>query len=182
MGRETVYLGKVHWSLGLEGWPSWRFFFNTNTKWVKVFCRWQTLFFGQKCDEESVGWAGGQTLRHAYLWYLFSSNKLPKTVTVTMLLLFGPVTLLCGTFRFMELSEGPVQSSDCRTDTPSIRDVGLSIHTGSVGQYCASDTTSSGGSVLERNFIPRCLRDIDTEEEAENWHRIPASKCQCEWG
>ena len=25
-------------------------------------------------------------------------HKLPKTVTVTMLLLFGPETLLCGTF------------------------------------------------------------------------------------
>ena len=31
----------------------------------------------------------------------FSSYKLPKTVTVTMLLLFGHVTLLCGTFLFI---------------------------------------------------------------------------------
>ena len=41
----------------------------------------------------------------------FSSYKLPKTVTVTMLWLlfysyFGPVTLLCGTFLFVLLSEG----------------------------------------------------------------------------
>ena len=31
----------------------------------------------------------------------FSSYKLPKTVRVTMLLLFGPVELLCGTFLFI---------------------------------------------------------------------------------
>ena len=41
---------------------------------------------------------GRQMLLHVQLWYLFSSYKLPKTVTVTTLLLFGPVTLLCGTF------------------------------------------------------------------------------------
>ena len=46
----------------------------------------------------SVGQAGGQTLLHVQLWYLFSSYKLPKTVAVTTLLLFGPVTLLCATF------------------------------------------------------------------------------------
>ena len=48
----------------------------------------------------------------------FSSYKLPKTVTVTTLLLFGSVMLLCGTFLFLELSEGPVQSSDCMTRPP----------------------------------------------------------------
>ena len=37
-------------------------------------------------------------LLHIQLLYLFSSYKLLKTVTVTTLLLFGPVTLLCGTF------------------------------------------------------------------------------------
>ena len=36
---------------------------NTNTRWVKVFCQWQMLFFGQKCDEESGGQTG-QTLLH----------------------------------------------------------------------------------------------------------------------
>ena len=48
----------------------------------------------------------------------FSSYKLPKTVTVTTFLLFGSVTLLCGTFLFINLSEGPVQSSDCTTPPP----------------------------------------------------------------
>ena len=96
-GREAVFWGKGPWSLGLEGWPSqcffFLFFFITNTH------------FGQKCDEESVGQAGGQTggqtLHHAQLWYMFSSYKLPKTVTVTMVQLFGHVTLLCGTFLFI---------------------------------------------------------------------------------
>ena len=39
---------------------------------------------------------------------LFSSYKLPKTVTVTTLLLFGQVTLLCGTFLCIKLREGTV--------------------------------------------------------------------------
>ena len=47
----------------------------------------------------------------------FSSYKLQKTVTVTTLLLFGHVTLLCGKFLFIELSEGPVHLSECMTDT-----------------------------------------------------------------
>ena len=34
---------------------------------------------------------------------------LPKTVTVTMLLLFGHVALLCGKFLFIYLSKGPVE-------------------------------------------------------------------------
>ena len=42
-------------SLGWEDWTSRWFLFVTNTQWVKVFCQWQALFFGQKCDEESVG-------------------------------------------------------------------------------------------------------------------------------
>ena len=68
------FQGKVHCSLGLEGWPSQWFIFIKNTGWVYMFCQWQT-FFGQKCDKESVGWAGwqtgGQTLVHAQLRYLF---------------------------------------------------------------------------------------------------------------
>ena len=48
---------------------------NTNTCWVKVFCRWQTLLFGQKCDKDSRGQAGGQTggqtLLHVQLQYFF---------------------------------------------------------------------------------------------------------------
>ena len=50
------------------------------------------------------------------------------------LLLFGHVTLLCGKFLFIKLSEGPVQLSDYTINPPSIREDGLSIHTGSVHQ------------------------------------------------
>ena len=111
---EAVFRGKVNWRLGRECWPSRWFIFITNTRWVQDFCWWQTLFLGQKCDEE----AGGQKLLHVYLQDFFSSYKLPKTVTVTALLLFGHVTLICGTFLFIKLSEGPVQSSDCMTPPP----------------------------------------------------------------
>ena len=74
-GPDAVFQGKVHWRHGQEGWPLWWFVFITNTRWVKVFCRWQTLFFVQKCEEESVGQAGlqtgGRTLLHVYLLYFF---------------------------------------------------------------------------------------------------------------
>ena len=38
----------------------------------------------------------------------FSLYNLPKTVTITMLLLFGHVTLLCGKFLFIKLSQSSV--------------------------------------------------------------------------
>ena len=53
----AVFWGNVHWSL--EGWPLRWFFLIINTWWF--FCWWQTLFFGQKWNEELVGQAGGQT-------------------------------------------------------------------------------------------------------------------------
>ena len=82
----------------MGGWTSLWCIFITNTQWVKVFGWWQTLFYWQKCEEESVGQTGGQTLLHVYLRYFFSSCKLSKTVTVSALLLFGHVTLFCGTY------------------------------------------------------------------------------------
>ena len=47
------------------------------------------------------------------------------------------VTLLCGIFLFVYLSEGPVHFSDCPIDTPMLHPAGLSIHTGLVHQCCA---------------------------------------------
>ena len=92
------------------------------------------MLFGEKCDKELVGQSGGRTLLDVQLWSCFSLYKLPKTVTVTTLLLFGHVTLLCGKFLFIKLSEGPVELTDCPIDTPSIREAGLSVHTGLVLQ------------------------------------------------
>ena len=109
------------------------------------------------------------------LRYVFPHIRV-KTVTVTTLLLFGHVTLPCGTFLFILLSEGPVLLLDCLIDTPSTRAAGLSIHTGLVYQYCLSDATFRGVTALERKFTPRCLRDIHTEGGAENWCRIPSTK------
>ena len=99
-GTEAVLWGKVHWSLGPECYPSWWFIFITNTQWVKVFCWWQMLFFGQKCDEESA--KGGRTDASPHIYAVFfSSYKLSKTVTFTTLLLFGHVTLLWRTFLYL---------------------------------------------------------------------------------
>ena len=68
----------------------------------------QSLFSGQKCNEESVGQAGGQTLLHIYLQYFFPHTSCQTvTVTVTTLLLFDHVTCN-GTFLCIKLSEGPV--------------------------------------------------------------------------
>ena len=44
MGTEVVFWGKVHWSLGREGWQSRWFIFITNTQWVKVFCLTDAVF------------------------------------------------------------------------------------------------------------------------------------------
>ena len=63
-------------------------------------------FFGRKCDKELVGGTGGRTPCISMVF--FSSYKLPKTVTVTTLLLFDYVTLLCGKFLCIKLIEGPV--------------------------------------------------------------------------
>ena len=82
----------------MGGWTSLWCIFITNTQWVKVFGWWQTLFYWQKCEEESVWQTGGQTPLDVYLRYFFSSCKLSKTVTVSALLLFGHVTLFCGTY------------------------------------------------------------------------------------
>ena len=123
---EVVVWGKVPWSLGQEGWRSQWFIFITHSWWVKVFCRWQTLFFGQKCDKELVGRAGGRTLLHVQLWYLFSSYKLPTTVTVTMLLLFGPVMLLCGNFSVFSWVRDLCSYQTSQTDTLPLRASGCS--------------------------------------------------------
>ena len=45
---KAVFWGKVHWSLNREGWRSWWFISEQPLEWVKVFCRWQTLFVGHK--------------------------------------------------------------------------------------------------------------------------------------
>ena len=108
-GTETVFWGKVYWSLGPEGWRM--------LSELKFFAGDRRCFLGQKCDKVLVGQVGGQMILHIELWYFFTSYKLAKIVTVTMLLLFGHVTLLCGKFLFINLSEGPVS---------------LSIHTSSV--------------------------------------------------
>ena len=53
------------------------------------------FFFSTQTVGELKFFAGDR--RSTYNGDIFPSYKLPKTVTVT-LLLFGPVTLLCGTF------------------------------------------------------------------------------------
>ena len=50
---------------------------------------------------------------------------------------------------------------------PSIDAAGSSIHTGSLYQYCASDTASRSGSVPEHNFTPCRLLDIHTGRGGE---------------
>ena len=154
--------------LGLEGWRS----------------RW-FIFFGQKCDEELVGGVGGQTGRqtggrtflHLQLWYFFSTYKLPKTVTVTILILFGHVTLLFGKFLFIKLSEGPVQLSTTQSTRPCSAPpaypfplVGLANNT---TWYSLQRRIS-----VRPKFHPSPDWNFHTEEEAENWHRIPTCKRQ----
>ena len=63
-----------------------------------------------------------------------SSYKLPKTVTVTMFLLYGSVTLLIGIFLCIKLSNVPVNLTSRTIYTLLLCAAGLSIHTGSVHQ------------------------------------------------
>ena len=82
----------------------------------------------------------------------FSSYELQKTLPVTMLLLFGPVTLLCGTFLFILLSEGSVYCEHHLMNTLPLCTTALSIHTGTVRQCCSPVTNSGVTSEAQQNF------------------------------
>ena len=90
-----------------------------------------------------------------------TSPRICAVVTVTTLLLFGHVTLLCETFLCIKLSEGPVQLMSVRSTST---------------QY-DSDSTSRGRSGPERHFAPR--REIHTETEAGIGVLKP--QCQFKW-
>ena len=102
------------------------------------------------------------------------------TVTVTTLLLFGPVTLLCGTFLFIKLSEGPVaviRLSDQHT-LPYMQPA----YPFTLVQF------SNTAPLILPPEVDRCRSEISpltasetfTGAEAENWRRITTSKWQCE--
>ena len=147
-GTEAVFWGKVHWSLPREGWLSDFFFFNTNTWWVKSFLPVTDTVFREEMWWR-LGRTGGRTDPSPCITAVFfSSYKVPKTVTVTTLLLFGHVTLLYGIFIFILLSEGP------RAHTLRCR---LIIHTSLVRQCCASDTTGGWGELAQN---PCTLRAV----------------------
>ena len=92
------------------------------------------------------------------------SYKSPKTLPVTTLLLFGPVTLLCvlkcGTFLFYRMS---IWLSDCehhQTDTPLFRTVGC-FHS-------------------HRARLASAVAVILSHRQYQ--HMIPTLEGQCEWG
>ena len=87
----------------------------------------------------------------------FSSYELKKTLPVTMLLLFGPVTLLCGTFLFILLSEGSVYCEHHLMNTLPLCTTALSIHTGTVRQCCSPVTNSGVASEAQQNFTRCCI-------------------------
>ena len=67
-----------------------------------------------------VGRTGGRTGASPLISAVFfSSYKLPKTVTVNTLLLFGPVMLLCGKFLFIKLSYQSVRPTHPRSAPPA---------------------------------------------------------------
>ena len=59
------------------------------------------MIFDEESGGQTVGQTGGQTLLCLQLWYFFFSYKLPKTVKVTMLLLFGHVMLFVRHFLYL---------------------------------------------------------------------------------
>ena len=116
---------------------------------------------------------GWQTLFTYNCSIFFLSFKLPKTTPVTTLLLFGPVTLHCWTFSFIEWR------------------ICLAIRLNTIWQHTldpclgrcrlASDTTSRGASELQWNCPPSPHSYFHTDNDAENLHMIPALKGHCEW-
>ena len=96
-GEGGCFLGKSSLKFGLGGLPVAVIFFKTVT------------ITTQKWKEATLGELDRRTDTSPFIIVVFfSSHKLPKTLTVTTLLLFGHVTLLCVTFLFILLSEGPV--------------------------------------------------------------------------
>ena len=140
------------------------FFIKANTCWVKVFCLDRHCFRAEMWQRVSrTGgredkWEDGHL--STYNYRIVTTER----VTVTKLLVFGHVMLLCRTFLFMFLGELHFY---CNSHT----------HT-----HTHTHTTSRGGSVPGPNFTLRSLWDFHTEGEAESWCRIPAFKGQCEWG
>ena len=95
------------------------------------FARDRTLFFMQKCDEESLGQKARQTLLQVYLLYFFSSCQ-----THYQLLCYCCVVMWhCFVEHF---------SLFCWVK--DLLAASLSIPTGTVHQCCASDTTSRGAA------------------------------------
>ena len=135
--------------------------------------------------EPSVGQTGWQTLFHCTTAHFSSLCKLHKTVPVTTLLMFGPVTLLyglkCGTFLLYYMSERPVWSSGCehrQVDRAQICTSGSSIH------------MDAGSRLLQLwHYLRRRIRETvpplhisnsHSDDVAENQHMIPALKGRCE--
>ena len=122
----------------------------TNTWWVKVFC-WQVVF-------------------QAEMWCRVTrtdrrTDRRTGAMTVTLLLLFGHVTLLCGTFKWTCL----------RSALPAYPFTQVRFSSATT-----SDTTSRGASESQRNFTLCCIQNSHTEEDAESWQRISTLKRQCE--
>ena len=165
-------------SLTSWSWLSRCFNFITNTRFVKVFCRWQTLFFGQKCEKESVGQAGGQTvgrtLLHVYLRYFL--HHISCQITVTALLLFGHDMLLCGTFLCIKLSEGPVQLTERWPTCP--RPHLQLIHSHWFGSPILRPYLQRhiwAGAKFHPSPHPR-------DSYSHSWPTKAAPKSHCEWG
>ena len=135
--------------------------------------RWGMLFLGINSDRMTDTF---QSITAVF----FSLYKLTKTLPGTTLLMFGPVTLLCGTFFGWVKDLLSYRIANAIRSTHQLHTAGLSIHTGTVQQ--TSKTTSGGASETQWNLTPSHIWDFPTEEGVGNCCRIPALKRQCEWG
>ena len=90
-----LFLGKVHWNPGPEGWLSQSFIFPPQTLAELKFLASDT-FFRQKCEEESVGQAAEQTYLSTYICCIFFLIQVAKDSYSYVL--FGHVMLLCRSF------------------------------------------------------------------------------------
>ena len=106
-------------------------------------------------------------------WVFSSSYKLQQTLPVTTLLLFGPVTLLCGSLLFHLKTEGSVQLSDCehhQTDSSLIHTASFSMHTDTPTLWLWYYLWRR---IRAAELPPLHICNFHTDSNPENWRMNP---------
>ena len=149
------------------------FFFNTNTWWFKVLCRWQTLFFGVE-----IWWRVSKTDRrtdrktntfphNSAVFFPKGSDSYYVTFVWSCNVALSDISLYLVEYRTCVVIKTVWLTCPCNRPPPYPFTL---IWFANTAPLILSPYRHMGG---EKNFTPSRLQDFLTEEEAENWHRIP---------